>query len=102
MKAFAAQHRPVKTPLSYEEVKSQILKHLNPRVTYTLSDISHEALREIVTSSGVYSIKSPIALVVVQGGSLHQVFDDDGTGHCYAAPETGNSIVRYLTKYEKS
>lgn len=67
-------------------------------------DISSEKTR-IVTlfiDGSTYSmiIDNPKTLLYRRGGSTHRVVADDGTVHCYAAPETGKSIVSWCPRNE--
>jgi len=43
-------------------------------------------------------IENPIALVFRKGGSTHRVVAEDDSVYCYAAPETGKSVVRWGNK----
>jgi hypothetical protein len=65
---------------------------------YTERDISVEQWREIITDGNVYRIDNPMKLITRAGGSTHRVVDDKGITHCYPAPETGKSIIRWLAK----
>lgn len=65
---------------------------------YVTADISEEQWREVDTGGRVYRIDSPVTLVFRKGGSTHRVVDAEGVVHCYAAPETGRSVIRWKSK----
>lgn len=59
-------------------------------------DISAEEWREVIMGiEPPYRILSPKTLITRPGGSTHRVVDSNGVVHCYPAPETGKSIVRW-------
>jgi hypothetical protein len=69
-----------------------------PDSKYIEADISDEVWREVELSGGIkYRIDNPVRLIIRKGGSTHRVVDATGVVHCYAAPETGNSIIRWYT-----
>lgn len=61
-------------------------------------DISSELYREVVINGEVYRIDNPVKLITRPGGKTHRVVDADGLVHCYPAPETGLSIIRWKSK----
>jgi hypothetical protein len=65
---------------------------------YTEADISDEAWREVVYPDRVYRIDSPVKLIFRKGGSTHRVVDANGVVHCYAAPESGRTTLRWKAK----
>lgn len=65
---------------------------------YVFADISEEEWREVQTSYGTYRIMDPVTLIVRRGDSTHRVVGADGVVHCYAAPETGMSILRWKAR----
>lgn len=67
-------------------------------VDYTEADISDEVWREVQLTVGSYRINNPVTLIMRKGGSTHRVVDASGVVHCYAAPETGKSILRWKAK----
>jgi hypothetical protein len=70
---------------------------------YTSHDISDEAWREIHFMSAdasagrglVYRIENPVTLIIRKGGSTHRVIDAKGEVHCYVAPESGKTVIRW-------
>jgi len=79
------------------EASAQIL----PDSEYIKADISDEAWREVVLASGMtIRIDNPVTLIFRKGGSTHRVVDDKGEVYCYAAPETGQSILKWKSKNE--
>lgn len=91
-----AEKAPEQKALSFKEVFEQSENLRNQG--YAVRDISSELVREIVTEKGVYSIPYPVALITRPGGSTHRVVDAGGTSHCYAAPETGKSVLRWKNR----
>ena len=70
-----------------------------PDSTYLSLDISDEKVREIHLAGGVvYKIQNPKTLIIRRGGMTHRVVDEDGIVHCYAAPETGRSVIRWIPR----
>jgi|GEM_PF-3137536 len=69
-----------------------------PDTTYTSSDISDEEYRVVITNDLVHRIDNPKTLVLRKGGSTHRVIDQQGLVHCYAAPETGKSILQWKAR----
>ena len=65
---------------------------------YQEHDISEEEWREVETGGRTYRIANPQKLILRKGGSTHRVVDADGVVHCYAAPETGKSVVRWKSR----
>jgi hypothetical protein len=61
-------------------------------------DISAEAWREVDTGGRTYRINEPVELIIRKGGSTHRVIDAEGVVHCYAAPETGKSVIRWKNR----
>lgn len=76
------------------EVSSQKLSNSE----YIISDISDEAWREIELPLGTYHIDNPVTLIIRKGGKTHRVVDANGVVHCYVAPESGKSVIRWKTK----
>jgi hypothetical protein len=66
--------------------------------TYTEQSLSDEEYREVITENGCYRITAPVTLVRRGGGVTHRVIDANGMVHCYPAPETGKSIIRWKPK----
>jgi hypothetical protein len=61
-----------------------------PDSKYITADISDELYREVVRPDGtVYRINNP---------KTHRVVDADGLVHCYAAPESGVTILRWKAR----
>lgn len=74
-----------------------------PDAEYVKADISDEAWREVETSEGLkIRIQNPVTLIFRRGGSTHRVVNEEGVVYCYAAPETGKSILRWLAKDGKA
>lgn len=73
-----------------------------PGSKYVTADVSDESWREVDTSLGTYRIENPVTLVIRKGGSTHRVVDSSGVVHCYAAPETGKSIIRWKARGRKA
>jgi hypothetical protein len=70
-----------------------------PDSKYITADISDELYREVVRPDGtVYRINNPKTLIIRKGGSTHRVVDADGLVHCYAAPESGVTILRWKAR----
>lgn len=66
---------------------------------YTTKDISSELWREVELSGGlVIRIDNPLQLIMRNGGSTHRVVDAQGVVHCYPAPETGKSVIRWKSR----
>jgi hypothetical protein len=77
------------------EKSAQVL----PNSEYISADISSEEWREVETSGGLkIRINNPVTLILRKGGKTHRVVDIDGIVHCYAAPETGHSVIRWKNK----
>ena len=66
--------------------------------TYTEQDLSNEEYREIITRDGTYRIDAPVKLIRREGGATHRVVDAAGIVHCYVAPESGLSVIRWKPK----
>ncbi len=60
---------------------------------YSVVDISEEDYRMIITKDFEYRIDEPVILITQKGCLTHRVIDVFGQNHCYASPETGNSVV---------
>ena len=73
------------------------MNQLDP-TAYDHYDISDEAWREVEINGRVLRIEAPIQLITRRGGKTHRVVDAAGVVHCYVAPETGLSIVRWQAK----
>ena len=73
-----------------------------PAEQYVVKDISGELWREIfyLETNATYHIKSPKTLVIRKGGKTHRVVDCNGIAHCYIAPESGKTIIRWKSKPE--
>ena len=69
-----------------------------PSGGYIEADLSDEEWREVDTFLGTYRIDAPKTLIIRKGGSTHRVIDANGIVHCYAAPETGKSVIRWKAK----
>ena len=83
------------THIKIAELSAQRL----PNSEYITADISKELWREVETKGlPKYRINNPITLIIRKGGSTHRVVDSEGIVHCYASPETGNSIIRWKNK----
>ncbi|MFW6130661.1 MAG: hypothetical protein ACOC56_05690 [Atribacterota bacterium] len=67
---------------------------------HIVQNISGEEWREVETAHGIYRIVAPVTLITQPGGLTHQVVDSDGIVHCYVAPETGRSILRWKINNE--
>lgn len=86
--------------MTHQDIAAATAQKL-PDSKYILADISDEEWREVQTVWGTYRIDSPVTLILRKGGSTHRVVDEQGVVHCYAAPETGNSILRWKAKEGK-
>ena len=64
---------------------------------YIVKDISNEMWREIyfLKTEKTYRIKYPKTLIIRKGGSTHRVVDSDDIVHCYAAPEFGETVIKW-------
>ena len=60
---------------------------------YSVYDISEEDYRIVKTEVGEHQIDDPVMLIIRLGGSTHRVIDALGQTHCYAAPESGKSVI---------
>ena len=80
--------------MNYQEVLTSIAQSL-PDDKYIKANISGEEWREVETVNGTYRIENPIALIIKIGGKTHRVVDSEGIVHCYVAPESGRSILRW-------
>jgi len=60
---------------------------------YTEHDISTEEWREVILADFKIRIKEPQRLIIRKGGSTHRVVCKNGSVYCYAAPETGKSVI---------
>lgn len=69
-----------------------------PNSEYVTADLSDELSREIVLPTMRWVISEPKTLIIRKGGKTHRVVDAAGTVHCYAAPETGNSVVLWIPR----
>jgi hypothetical protein len=69
-----------------------------PDSDYIVADISDEEWREVETKEKTYRIKNPKTLIIRKGGSTHRVVDVNGVVHCYVAPESGKTILRWKAK----
>ena len=78
------------------EASAQVL----PDSEYIKADISDEIWREILflTTKIIYVIDRPVTLIIRKGGKTHRVIDEDGVVHCYVAPESGLSVIRWKTR----
>lgn len=66
---------------------------------YTQADISSEEWRQVELEGNLkVHIQHPQTLIIRKGGSTHRVIDKEGVVHCYAAPETGKSVIRWKSK----
>lgn len=65
-----------------------------------VADISDELYREIVVigTGHVYRISNPVSLVIRKGGFTHRVVDVEGVVHCYPAPHTALTVLRWKAK----
>jgi hypothetical protein len=69
---------------------------------YVQADISDEEWRVVVYPDGShYVIPDPVTLIYRKGGSTHRVIDKNGVVHCYAAPETGKSVIQWKAREGK-
>ncbi len=70
-----------------------------PNSKYTEASLTDELFREVVFHDGrVYRIDDPVALIIREGGKTHRVVDSAGIVHCYAAPETGQTVIRWKSR----
>ena len=60
---------------------------------YNVYDISEEEYRIVKTEFGEHQINDPVILIIRKGGSTHRVIDALDQTHCYAAPESGKSVL---------
>lgn len=65
---------------------------------YIVSSIVNEEWREVRTAHMTYRIEEPVTLVRRKGGTTHRVIDAQGVVHCYPAPETGISVIKWKAK----
>lgn len=65
---------------------------------YDVYDISCETERLIIVKDFEFTIENPIALIIRKNGLTHRVVDSNGKTFCYAAPETGKSIIAWNRK----
>lgn len=71
---------------------------LNLSEDYVEVDISSEEWREIHVGDITIRIEKPLKLVYRKGGSTHRVINEAGKTYCYAAPETGKSVISLQAK----
>ena len=76
----------------------KILEQKLPDCKYVIADISCEEWREVKMAEDVYRIDNPVTLIIRRGGTTHRVVDDTGVVHCYVAPESGKSVLRWKSK----
>ena len=69
---------------------------------YQAFDISDEKFRHVIIEGNTHVIKEPQWLIMRPGGSTHRVVDANGMTHCYVAPESGKSFVRWKVKSGKN
>lgn len=69
---------------------------------YITADISAEEWREVDLGNRSYRIYNPVTLIYRRGGATHRVVDATGVVHCYPAPETGLSILRWMPRDPKA
>lgn len=96
--------------MSYDNLDWSVTKHSDSHFSITYSpktllpsdysqkDISSEEWREVECNGITYRIDNPTTLITRKGGSTHRVIDANGVVHCYAAPETGKTILRWKAK----
>lgn len=90
---LAQVQKAIELPVAMGNVKDGYVEH----------DISSEAWREVVYTDGkVYRIDNPVKLVTRKGGSTHRVLDAEGVVHCYVAPESGKTTLRWKVRNGKS
>lgn len=65
---------------------------------YLFLDLSDEQERVVNLPGMKTTIKNPVCLIIRDGGVTHRVVTEDGNVYCYAAPETGRSIVTWKSK----
>ena len=85
--------------MTHKEVAEASAQKL-PDSEYILADISDELYREVVSfkTKDVYRIESPVSLIIRRGGFTHRVVDSEGIVHCYPAPHTGLTVLRWKAK----
>ena len=58
-----------------------------------------EISRTVHLSDGFsFTINAPLELHIRKGGKTHRVVAEDGNVYCYAAPETGKSVISWKPK----
>lgn len=71
---------------------------LNPN-THTVDNLLGEKERRIYSlNTPPLVIKNPVALVRRIGGSTHRVYAMSGEVYCYAAPETGKTVLSWTPR----
>ena len=83
-------------PYTFQAVFEE-MKELVSTGHYEVSELTDEDWREVTFDGFTIRIEKPIALIRRRGGSTHRVVAADGSVYCYVAPESGKSVIRWMS-----